>query len=127
MFRSFLPKPVILACMLSFILFSLPSIAQVTSEVVLQVPSVNAKNYANVKQNLSQVQGVQVVKYCSSENFFMLSVDRTVQPDDTAIETAMKNLGMEFFFKDGGFAAALTNCKDNDKGSVSDTDQTNPQ
>ncbi|MEO6883069.1 MAG: hypothetical protein ABI199_03490 [Bacteroidia bacterium] len=81
-------------------------------ELIIGVSNISSKTFTAVKTNLSAVSGVIVNAYCPKQKCFFLSVDRSIQHDNSAIITAITNVnsGLKVFIKTGNAADVESHC-----------------
>jgi hypothetical protein len=94
------------------IMAAAPAKSQNNSELIIQAPGVNEKNFTSVKQQLASINGVSLSGFCNSEKFFLLTIDRNILPDNSSIEVVFRNSQLEYFYKEGTVSEAIANCKD---------------
>ena len=80
--------------------------------VIIGVPNMSSKTFAAVKTNLMTISGVTLNAYCPTQKCFFLSVDRSIQPDNSAIITAITNAyaGLKVYVKTGSTADVESHC-----------------
>jgi hypothetical protein len=89
------------------------SAAQI-DELIIMVPDAEkGRNDRAIKNALLSIPGVDVVGYCNSQKCFYLHVDRTLQPNNDNIFTAIRSLGYGMDLKlEGTIQQAQSNCTD---------------
>ncbi len=83
-------------------------------ELIIMVPDAETgRNDRTIKTALASIPGVEVVGYCNSQKCFYLHVDRTLQPTNDNIFTAVRSLGYGMDLKlEGTIQQAQANCTD---------------
>jgi hypothetical protein len=81
-------------------------------ELIIQVMQIDVtRNLAPVKGSLSAINGVEYVNFCNKTKCFLLRVDRSVQPTNSQINTALRDLGYVYDIKEGvSINKLLENC-----------------
>lgn len=85
-----------------------------TEELIIMVPDAETgRNDVQIKNALTELAGVQVVGYCNTQKCFYLNVDRSLQPDNQNIISAIRELGYSMEIKiSGTIQEAQSNCAD---------------
>lgn len=83
-------------------------------ELIIMVPEAEAgRNDRRISDALTAIPGVEVVGFCNSQKCFYMNIDRTQQPDNQNILTAIRSLGYGMEIKiSGTIQEAQNNCAD---------------
>ena len=115
MLKKFLLSALIVTILSGAIALSSPAKAvMAVDELIIMVPDAEAgRNDRTISTALTSIPGVEVVGYCNSQKCFYLHVDRTQQPDNRNILTALRGLGYGMDIKTSGtIQEAQSNCAD---------------
>lgn len=85
-----------------------------TEELVLGVLNYAPEQMNAYKVALNQINGVTFMKVCHSQKIWLIHVDRNIQPDNTAIENAVKSVTafVQILPKWSNFADVEVMCKE---------------
>jgi hypothetical protein len=72
--------------------------------LTIHVPFSGEKNHALIKQALGAYPGVVYLGKCVEQNFYFISVDRSLQPGDAFIEETFRTLSLDHYIKTGTLA-----------------------
>ena len=89
------------------------NIVQIDELIVMIPDAESGRNDKTITIALSSIAGVEVVGYCNSQKCFYLHVDRSLQPTNDNIFTAIRGLGYGMDLKlEGTIQEAQANCAD---------------
>lgn len=112
--------------MLSAFCIATPAKAQSTEELIVQLPGISEKNFADVAYALSKITGVVNNGYCNSTKCFFLVIDRNINPDNSGVVSKIKSLEFDFHVKEGvTIQKAIDDCNDFKRPETDQDNNTN--